>query len=115
MVQFLIDEMGRCAKVGKRSVAVAILQGGNIHILSTQQTIIITLQPNAVSPLTLAAAAYAIADLTPDRSIVVAGLQEPQCWVFPGYLMAIQKIASLIEAAADVGTGSMTDGVRFLT
>jgi hypothetical protein len=111
-VERLIDLTGRASRVGKRNVAVAIAKLGYIHIRAIDRTVIVTLKPRLVHPLTVAAAAYEIADLDPERSIVVADVKYQRCWVFAEYMPAIRKIASL---ASDVGdAGISTEVVKYL-
>ena len=51
----------------------------------------------------MVAAGYQIADLKPGRSIVIAGLNSPHCWVFDGYMGALRKMAVLVEGNDGAG------------
>jgi hypothetical protein len=104
-VEFLIDLLGRSRKVGKRNAAVAIAKVGYVHVRLTEhqmgdqrgtcQTVIVTLQPQLVTQPAIAALGYKLADLGPERTIVLAELAVPQSWVFPAHMPALRMIAML--------------------
>jgi hypothetical protein len=105
-VNILIDLGGRSVKAGSRNIAVAISKLGYIHLRAIDcplrggagldRTVIVTLQPRLSSELAVVAVGYEIADLKPERTIVIADFANPQCWVFSGYLPAIAKLAALV-------------------
>jgi hypothetical protein len=111
-VEILIDLAGHLLEARKRTVAVAISKLGYIHIQSIERpmhrpapptrTVIVTLRPQLVSELTVAAAGYEIADLKPERTVVVAEFAQQECWVFSGHMPAIVKIASLVQEAKNM-------------
>ena len=104
-MEFLIDLLGRSRKVGKRNAAVAIAKVGYVHVRLTEhqmgdqrgtcQTVIVTLQPQLVTQPAIAALGYKLADLDPERTIVVAELAVPRSWVFPAHMPALRMIAML--------------------
>jgi phenylpyruvate tautomerase PptA (4-oxalocrotonate tautomerase family) len=111
-MEILIDLAGHLLEARARNVAVAISKLGYIHIRSIdrpvhgrpaalERIVIVTLRPQLVLELTVAAAGYEIADLKPERTVVVAESAKPQCWVFPGHMLAIVKIASLVRKSED--------------
>jgi hypothetical protein len=105
-VEFLVDLTGRSIKVGKRNVAVAVAKLGYIHIRLTDRTVIITLKPRLVHPLTVAAAGYEISDLEPERTIVLAGIENQECWIFTGYMSALRKMASFSSDVDQTGSSA---------
>lgn len=107
-MEVLVDVAGRSQRIGKRDVATAILKLGFVHIRSINRTAIITLAPRLVQPVTLAATAYKVADLDPERTIVVATAENEQCWAFSGYMLAIGKMMSLVGGAFAAGAGAKT-------
>jgi len=113
-VELLIDLSGRSLKVGRRSIAVVVSKVGFIHIRSTGRTVIVTLQPELLSQLTLAAAGYEIGDLNPERTVVVAGIASPKCWVFAGYMPALRKIASLGRGTGDPDAYGLAEAIEYL-
>ena len=113
-VELLIDLTGRPTKIGKRDVAVAIAKLGYIHIRAIGRSVTVTLMPRLVHPLTLAAAAYEIADLEPDRTIVVAGAENNRCRVSAGYMSAIRTMASLAGDTGGADTGVSADAIKYL-
>lgn len=104
-VEFLIDLLGRSRKVGKRNVAIAVAKVGYVHVRVPERqmedqrrnsrTVIVTLQPQLVTQPAIAALGYKLADLDPERTIVVAELAVPQSWVFPAHMPALRMIAML--------------------
>ena len=113
-MEILIDLAGRSLKVGRRNVAVAVSKVGFIHVRSTGPTAIISLQPQLASEVTIAAAAYIIADLNPQRTIVAAWLSNPRCWVFSGYALAVRKIAALRHGLGDIDGYTSPDAIEYL-
>jgi hypothetical protein len=115
-MELLIDLAGRSLKVRKRNVAMAISKLGYIHIQSIDhpapghgtpnRTVIVTLQPWLLSKITMVAAAFAIADLSPECTIVVAEFAKRECWVSPGYMPALRRIATLIDDPGDANISS---------
>ena len=117
-MNILVDLGGRSVKAGKRNISVAISKLGYINIraidcpprggVGIDRTVIVTLQPRLSSELAVAAVGYEIADLRPERTIVIADFANPQCWVFSGYLPAIAKLAALVcdRAGAEVSAPS---------
>lgn len=110
-MECLIDVAGRSRKIGTRNVAVAVAKLGNVHIRSVGRTVIITLQPETVSEVALAAAGYKIGDLSPERVILVAGVASARCWVFSGYRPAFSKIDALRRARYP-DRSALSDGAR---
>jgi hypothetical protein len=118
-VEFMIDNAGRPRKVGRRNVVLAVSQVGYVHIRLFDRTVtersvvdrtaIVTFRPQKISQLTLAAAGYQLAELRPERTVVVAELPKPQCWVFAGYMSALKMIAKLVSTAGDASASSPTD------
>ena len=118
-VDILIDLGGRVVKAAKRNIEVAISKLGYIHIRAVDcplpngdgldRTAIVTLQPELTSELAFAAVGYEVADLRPDRTIVVAHFVNPQCWVFSGYLPALQKIAALVRERGEGKVFAVTE------
>lgn len=88
-----------------RNVALAVSKVGYVHLRSierlvvdrdaTDRTVIVTFQPLKLAPLTLAGLGYKLADLNPARTVIVAELPQPMCWVCTGYLAALKKIAAV--------------------
>jgi hypothetical protein len=113
-VEILIDPTGRSMRAGRRDVALAIAKIGFIYIRSLGRTAIVTLQPRLVSQLTLAGAGYKIADLGPERTIIVAGVMDPECWVFPGYTDALKKLGNLVCGEGDGEPRSSVGATRYL-
>jgi hypothetical protein len=114
-VELLIDLTGQSLRVGKRNVHAAVSKLGYIHIRSIERTVIVTLKPRLVHPLTVAAAAYEISDLNPERTIVVAAVEHQECWVFPGYMSALRKMASLASDAGDADDATSTETKKYLS
>jgi hypothetical protein len=118
-VEFMIDNAGRPRKIGRRNVVLAVSQVGYVHIRLFDRTVtersvvdrtaIVTFRPQKISQLTLAAAGYQLAELRPERTVVVAELPKPQCWVFAGYMSALKMIAKLVSAAGDASVSGPTD------
>jgi hypothetical protein len=118
-VEFFIDLSGRSRKIGKRNVALAVSQVGYVYLRSIDRTVtersvvdrtaIFTFRPEKISQLTLAAAGYQLAELKPERTVVVAELPKPQCWVFAGYMSALKMIAKLVSTAGDASVSSPID------
>jgi hypothetical protein len=118
-VELLIDLAGRSLKIGKRNVAVAISKLGYIHIQSIEhpvpfratpnRTVIVTLQPWLLSKLAIVAAAFSIADLSPERTIVVAEFAKRECWISTGYMPAIRRIAALVSDPGDTDISSLAE------
>jgi len=73
--------------------------------------VIVTLQPQVGSDLMAAAAGYQIADLNPNRTVVLADLENPRCWVFPGYMSALKQVAALIRRRGEATVFSATDAL----
>jgi hypothetical protein len=113
-VEFLIDLAGRSSPAGKRNVAVAVAKAGFVHIRSIERTVIITLEPRLVSQLTLATACYKVADLSPERTVLVAGVTHPECWVFPGYIPALSTLGWLVDGTGHAETRGSIDPVEHL-
>jgi hypothetical protein len=113
-LELLIDHIGRSLRTGKRDVVVAISKLGYVHIRVNGRTVIVTLTPRLVHPLTVAAAAYEISDLDPARTVVVAGVDKQECWVFAGYMPALRRIASLASDAAEKEVGASSETVKYL-
>jgi len=110
-VECLIDLTGRALRIGKRNVATAVRPVGFIFIRTIGRTAIITLQPPLVSQLTLAGAAYMIADLNPDRTILIVGIVNPECRIFPRYIDALRKLGELVSGREN---GHAATGIKFL-
>jgi len=94
-VDVVIDLLGRPVLAGKRDVAVAVSKIGVVHIRTVGKTAIVTFEPEAASQTSLAGAFYKIADLRPERTIVVAGIGNSVFWIYPGYTAALRKIDEL--------------------
>jgi hypothetical protein len=103
-VEFLIDGAGRSRKVGDRNAAAAISKAGHVHISAIDRpapesvfdrTVVVTLQPRLLCELTIAGLGNKLAALRPDRIVIVADLQRPECWVFSNCLVALRKVTAL--------------------
>jgi hypothetical protein len=75
-----------------RSFEEAVWERGFIHIRSILQTVIVSLSPRLVGPVTKAAAYYEIADLNPRRTIVYSGGPNGRGEVFDGFRPALRRI-----------------------
>ena len=114
-MEFLIDLAGRSLPIGRRNIAAAVGKAGFVHIRSVDRTVIITLEPRLVSQLALAATCYKVADLGPERTIVVAGVARPKYSVFLGYIAALSTLGWLVAgAAADTLARASTYAVEYL-
>ena len=106
-MEFLIDLSGRTRRVGSRSAAIAISQAGHIHVRSiqrpaadrnsTDRLAIVTLHPRLVSGVSLAALCYKLADLDPQRIVILIDDPVPKCWVFSSPMSALRAIAALMS------------------
>jgi hypothetical protein len=106
-VEFLIDLSGRSRAVGKRDVAIAVSKVGYVHLRTvdradTQRTAIVNFQPRLVSERALAALGYKLANLDPDRTVVVSEFPSPGCWTFRGYMPALKMVGRLVSGAEDI-------------
>jgi len=94
-VDVLINLSGQPVRAGMRDVAVAVSKIGLVHIRMIGGTLIVTFEPESASEMSLAGAFYKIADLRPERTIVVAGIANSVCWSYPGYTSALKKMDEL--------------------
>lgn len=110
-MEFFIDLAGRSRKVGQLSVAIAVSKIGYIHVrliertlagrATTDRTVIVNVQPYLVSELALAAFGYKLADLNPERTVVVVEGPNPGCWVVSDQTSALRLMANLARTDAD--------------
>ena len=113
-MEVLIDHIGRVLRIGKRNVAFAVSKLGHIHIHSIDRTVTVTLKPGLVYPITVAAAAYKIGDLDPERTVVIAATEDQECWIFPGYMHALCKMASFANDARRAMVDPSAEAVKHL-
>lgn len=116
-MEFFIDLSGRSRQVGRRNIAIAVSKVGYIHVRliervqagrhAVDRTAIVTLQPRLVSQPTLAALGYKLANLDPERTVVVADFPVAKCWVFVGHMSALRMIGAIV--AGDGETSSPAD------
>lgn len=107
-MELLINVAGRSVSPSRRDVEVAVSKGGCVHISAIGRTSIVTFQPQLVSVLTIVGAAYELAALAPALTIVLGGIDDPQCRVCHGYQMALQVMEELASDARG-GTAHASD------
>jgi hypothetical protein len=105
VVDFFIDLGGRSRKVGQRNVPIAVSKVGYIYLRTVERpfgqqnskgrTVIITFAPRLVSELAIAALGYKLADLEPERTVVVAEGPRPRCRVFADAISALRLVGAL--------------------
>ena len=106
-MEFLIDLSGRIRRVGNRDAATAVSQAGHIHFRSIQRPasdrnsadrlVIATLHPRLVSGPSVAALCYKLADLDPQRVVILIDDPVPKCWVFSSHRSALRALAALMS------------------
>jgi hypothetical protein len=111
-MELLIDVAGHALRVGKRDVSIAVSTLGFVHIRVVERTLIVTLQPGLVHPLTIAAAAYKVADSDPKRTIIIAGYGSQECWVFAGYSSALVKMSGFASDERRAGAPIQEPAVK---
>jgi hypothetical protein len=94
-VELLFDREGHSLRSWDISVEEAVWRRGFIHIRSVDRSLIVSLNPQLVGPVTKAAAYYEIADLNPERTIVCAAGPNWRGEVFLGFRPAFRTIYAL--------------------
>ena len=112
-MEFLINLTGRASPAGKRDVAFAVARLGFVHLRLIVSTLIVTLQPELVSQLTAAGAFYKIAQLNPQRTIIITGVGSKDCWAFDGYKPAIRNIQALLATPEDVDRAHLAQAAEY--
>jgi hypothetical protein len=103
-VDLLIDYQGRAIRPGGRSIAYAVSKLGFVHIQAISDIVIVTLQPELVSPLTMVGAMDETAHLRPERTIVVVASAGEVSGDFCDFTRATHLIQSLVLAEVN-GSG----------
>jgi hypothetical protein len=103
-VEFLIDPAGRSRKAGRRNIAAAVTQSGCVYLRSIDhppsrdvddRTVIVTLQPALLSDAAIVSTANKLADLCPNRVVLLAEGSKAQCFVFSDSVLAVRTINTL--------------------
>lgn len=101
-MELLIDGDGNSCRLGVDAVTEAVSKRGFIHIRPLGRSVMVSLHPQLVRPVTMAGACYEIADLNPESTFVYADGQGGRSEVYPGFKPALRRIYGLMAAAGSV-------------
>jgi hypothetical protein len=100
-VEWLIDDEGHAWLPGDNVIDHAVRHLGFIHIRKVGRSIVVSLCPTLVQPITMTGAFYEIANLDPERTFVCS--DGPKLYqVFRGYRPALHEIYRLVAATGSV-------------
>ena len=101
VVEFLIDPAGRSRRSGRRNIAAAVAQTGCVYVRlieqptcrgPTDRTVTVTFRPSLLSDAAIVSTGNKLADLDPDRVVLIAEGLNTQCFVFSDSVLALRTI-----------------------
>ena len=100
-MELMIDHEGVSLPSWDISIDEAVWKYGFIHLRSVCKSLVVSICPSRVLPVTQAAAYYAIADFGPSRTLLRTE-RGKECEVIPGYKPVINRIYALrVTAGAE--------------
>src|SRR5215471_18619070 len=111
-VELLIDCEGVAFQQPDQAIDDAVWNLGFVHLRAVNRSLIVTLCPRLVQPVTMAGVFYELADFAPESTYIIADRLARKSEMFQGFRPALRRIYELVAAAGDTDDYPLTAGDR---